>query len=91
MAKHSRSRGAHRPESDHDKMSKFSTGLKALINAPTARPSTVPAPSNITAVYRAIQKGAESKYVSQPCWLALSVSFVFSRWKFNLIHLFRLP
>lgn len=55
-------------------MSKLSNGLKALINAPAARPNTVPAPSNITSVYSKIQQTAQSEHVSQPSWLALSVS-----------------
>lgn len=55
-------------------MSKLSASLKALINAPAARPHTVPAPSNIAHVYRTIQQTAAAKNVSQPSWLALSVS-----------------
>lgn len=54
-------------------MSKLSSGLKALINAPAARPSTIPAPANITSVYQKIQHGAQSQRVTQPSWLALSV------------------
>ncbi len=54
-------------------MSKLSASLKALINAPAARPHTVPAPPNIAHVYRTIQQTAAAKNVSQPSWLALSV------------------
>lgn len=55
-------------------MSKLSSSLKALINAPTARPFTVPAPANITSVYQKIQQTAQAKQISQPSWVALSVS-----------------
>ncbi|KAE8352694.1 hypothetical protein BDV28DRAFT_121106 [Aspergillus coremiiformis] len=55
-------------------MSKLSNGLKALINAPKARPHTVPAPPNIQSVYRKIQQTAQSNNVSQPAWLALSTA-----------------
>jgi hypothetical protein len=55
-------------------MSKLSASLKALINAPAARPSTVPAPANITSVYAKIQQTAQAKQISQPSWVALSVS-----------------
>jgi hypothetical protein len=54
-------------------MSKLSVGLKALINSPAARPHTVPAPKNITAIYQDIQQSAKANNVSQPSWLALSV------------------
>ncbi|KAJ5350547.1 hypothetical protein N7541_008274 [Penicillium brevicompactum] len=55
-------------------MSKLSSSLKALINAPTARPFTVPAPANITSVYQKIQQTAQSNHVSQPSWVALSTA-----------------
>jgi len=54
-------------------MSRLSTKLKALINSPAARPSTVPAPPNISSVYSKIAQTAQAKNVSQPSWLALSV------------------
>ncbi|GKZ35992.1 hypothetical protein AbraIFM66950_006865 [Aspergillus brasiliensis] len=55
-------------------MSKLSHQLKALINAPSARPNTVPAPSNIQSIYRKIQQGAQSQNLSQSSWLALSTA-----------------
>ncbi|KAJ5902930.1 hypothetical protein N7495_003458 [Penicillium taxi] len=55
-------------------MSRLSSALKALINSPIARPSTVPAPSNIASVYANIQQTAEAQNVSQPSWLALSTA-----------------
>ncbi|CAP74197.1 hypothetical protein E8E15_009785 [Penicillium rubens] len=55
-------------------MSRLSISLKALINAPAARPSTVPAPANITSVYQKIQETAQSKKISQPSWVALSTA-----------------
>lgn len=59
------------------RMSKLSHQLKALINAPAARPNTVPAPSNIQSIYRKIQQGAQSQNLSQSSWLALSVGVLF--------------
>ncbi|KAL2870936.1 uncharacterized protein BJX67DRAFT_377558 [Aspergillus lucknowensis] len=55
-------------------MSKLSPSLKALINAPAARPNTVPAPRNIQSIYAKIQRTARAKNVSQPSWLALSTA-----------------
>ncbi|KAJ5295076.1 hypothetical protein PENANT_c035G02945 [Penicillium antarcticum] len=55
-------------------MSKLSASLKALINAPAARPATVPAPANITSVYQKIQQTAQAKQISQPSWVALSTA-----------------
>ncbi|KAJ5577439.1 uncharacterized protein N7459_006403 [Penicillium hispanicum] len=55
-------------------MSKLSSSLKALINAPAARPSTVPAPANITSVYAKIQQAAQAQHVSHPSWIALSTA-----------------
>ncbi|EAW12116.1 uncharacterized protein ACLA_060730 [Aspergillus clavatus NRRL 1] len=55
-------------------MSKISSRLKALINAPSARPNTVPAPRNIRSVYQKIQQHALANNVSSPSWLALSTA-----------------
>ncbi|KAL2845294.1 hypothetical protein BJY01DRAFT_234999 [Aspergillus pseudoustus] len=55
-------------------MSKLSPSLKALINAPAARPNTVPAPRNIQSVYAKIHQTAQAKNVSQSSWLALSTA-----------------
>jgi len=55
-------------------MSRLSNSLKALINAPAARPHTVPAPANIASVYSKIQQTAQAQQLSQPSWIALSVS-----------------
>lgn len=69
-------------------MSKLSTSLKALINSPAARPHTVPAPKNITAIYRDLQQSAKANNVSQPSWLAVSVSIVQTAWdKFRAVQL----
>ncbi|OJJ35766.1 hypothetical protein ASPWEDRAFT_41008 [Aspergillus wentii DTO 134E9] len=62
------------PRSKRRNMSKLSNSLKALINAPIARPATVPAPRNIQSVYHKIQQGAQANNVSQPSWLALSTA-----------------
>ncbi|KAJ5626296.1 hypothetical protein N7510_002605 [Penicillium lagena] len=55
-------------------MSKISNSLKALINAPAARPATVPAPQNIAAIYRVIQQSVRTQNVSPSSWLALSTA-----------------
>jgi hypothetical protein len=57
-------------------MSKLSNSLKALINAPKARPNTVPASRKIQSVYQKIQQTARSNNVSRTSWLALSVSAI---------------
>jgi hypothetical protein len=54
-------------------MSKLSPSLKALINAPFARPGQAPAPSHIREVYQSIAKSAANKSVGLKPWLALSV------------------
>ncbi|KAL4966332.1 uncharacterized protein BDV14DRAFT_199129 [Aspergillus stella-maris] len=55
-------------------MSKLSPALKALINHPSARPNTVPAPANIRAVYKGIQDVAGGKGVKDSSWIALSTA-----------------
>ncbi|KAL2798959.1 hypothetical protein BJX66DRAFT_294505 [Aspergillus keveii] len=55
-------------------MSKLSPSLKALINAPAARPNTVPAPRNIQSIYAKIHQTAQAKNVSQSSWVALSTA-----------------
>jgi hypothetical protein len=54
-------------------MSKLSPALKALINAPFARPNTLPATPKIYSVYESIYNEAKKKKVGQPAWLSLSV------------------
>ncbi|RAL13220.1 uncharacterized protein BO97DRAFT_477446 [Aspergillus homomorphus CBS 101889] len=55
-------------------MSRLSNSLKALINAPAARPNTVPAPRDMKAVYAKIQQSAQANGLSQPSWVALSAA-----------------
>ena len=55
-------------------MSKLSPALKALIGAPFARPSTLPASPRIRSVYEGLRREASSKNVGVPAWLTLSVS-----------------
>ncbi|KAL2813591.1 hypothetical protein BJX63DRAFT_421228 [Aspergillus granulosus] len=55
-------------------MAHLSPSLKALINAPAARPNTVPAPRNIQSIYAKIHQTAQAKNVSQPSWLALATA-----------------
>jgi len=55
-------------------MSKLAPSLKALINAPFARPGQAPAPRHIRDVYTRIANEArERKYGDRP-WVTLSVS-----------------
>lgn len=55
-------------------MSRLSSALKALIDAPFARAGTSPAPRNIVPIYDRIGRYAETKKVDQPTWLAMAVS-----------------
>ncbi|KAE9381069.1 hypothetical protein N431DRAFT_439962 [Stipitochalara longipes BDJ] len=55
-------------------MSKLSPSLKALINAPFARPNTLPASPRIRSVYDSLRKEASSKNVGVPAWLTLSTA-----------------
>lgn len=54
-------------------MSKLSDSLKALINAPFARPGPTPAPRNIKSVYESVAKEASEHHVGRPSWITLSV------------------
>jgi hypothetical protein len=55
-------------------MSKLSPSLKALINAPFARPGQTPAPRHIRDIYaRIAREASERRYGYRP-WVALSVS-----------------
>ena len=54
-------------------MSKLSPALKALINAPKARPDPTPAPALIREVYRSIANDAAKRNIGIKPWLALSV------------------
>jgi hypothetical protein len=54
-------------------MSKLSPALKALINAPHARPGTIPAPAQITSVYASIAKEAQPKNVGLKAWFSAAV------------------
>lgn len=56
-----------------EKMSKLSPSLKALINAPFARPGPRAAPAQIADVYQAIAREAAQKNLGQRPWLAVSV------------------
>jgi hypothetical protein len=56
-------------------MSKLSPSLKALINAPFARPGQAPAPRQIRDIYaRIAHEARERKYGERP-WVTLSVCF----------------
>ncbi|KAH8811229.1 hypothetical protein F5884DRAFT_781555 [Xylogone sp. PMI_703] len=55
-------------------MSKLSPALKALINAPFARPSYTPAPAHIRSVFENIKHEATSKDVGTNAWVVLSTA-----------------
>lgn len=54
-------------------MSKLSPSLKALINAPFARPGQAPAPQNIRDVYTRIAREARKHRYGDRPWVTLSV------------------
>lgn len=54
-------------------MSKLSTSLKALINAPFAKPGPRPAPGQIAQLFESIAQDASKKNLSPKSWLTLSV------------------
>lgn len=59
-------------------MSKLSPGLKALINAPFARPGpckVVKGAAVVGELFRGIAKEARGRGVGNRAWLAISVSF----------------
>jgi hypothetical protein len=55
-------------------MSKLSRALKALINAPQARPGPVASSKRVAAVYSAIASDAASKGVGLSAWLSISTA-----------------
>ncbi|KAK2751668.1 conserved mitochondrial protein [Colletotrichum kahawae] len=63
---------------EENNMSKLSPSLKALINAPFARPGQAAAPSHIREVYQTIAKGAAEKNVGAKPWLAISAATTFT-------------
>ncbi|WYZ36027.1 hypothetical protein EsH8_X_000674 [Colletotrichum jinshuiense] len=70
-------------QSDHNRkpeetMSKLAPSLKALINAPFARPGPSAAPSHIRDVYQAIARDAAQKNVGAKPWLAISAAATFT-------------
>ncbi|KAK0379394.1 hypothetical protein CLIM01_03245 [Colletotrichum limetticola] len=73
--KQNRSNSNRKPE---ETMSKLAPSLKALINAPFARPGQTAAPSHIREVYQAIAKDAASKNVGAKPWLAISAAATFT-------------
>lgn len=54
-------------------MSKLSPSLKALVNAPFARPDPAAAPARMREVYQGIARDAASRNVGLKPWVALSV------------------
>ncbi|KAF6811006.1 conserved mitochondrial protein [Colletotrichum musicola] len=59
-------------------MSKLSPSLKALINAPFARPGQAAAPSHIRDVYQTISREAAKNNVGAKPWMALSAAATFT-------------
>lgn len=54
-------------------MSKLAPSLKALINAPSARPGPTPAAKGIADVYARIAREAEGRNLGSRPWVAMSV------------------
>ncbi|KAL2759924.1 hypothetical protein ACRALDRAFT_1027919 [Sodiomyces alcalophilus JCM 7366] len=59
-------------------MSKLSPGLKALLNAPFARPDPTPAPARIRDLFQAIARDAAKRNVGFKPWMALSSAASFT-------------
>ncbi|RAL59296.1 hypothetical protein DID88_006901 [Monilinia fructigena] len=72
-------------------MSKLSPSLKALINAPYARPGYAPAPRNIRSVFQKIEEEASQKNVGLPSWLTISTAAIMTmNSPDSMLELFRL-
>ncbi|KAF9880350.1 conserved mitochondrial protein [Colletotrichum karsti] len=63
---------------EENTMSKLSPSLKALINAPFARPGQSAAPAHIREVYQTIAGDAAKKNLGPKPWLALSAAATFT-------------
>ncbi|KAK7398261.1 hypothetical protein QQX98_012374 [Neonectria punicea] len=59
-------------------MSKLSASLKALVNAPFARPGPLPAPRQVHDVVQAIAKDASRRNLGVNSWLAISTATAFT-------------
>ena len=57
-------------------MSKLAPSLKALINAPFARPDPVTAPAHIRKVYKAIANDASKRDIGIKPWVAMMVQSI---------------
>ena len=55
-------------------MTKLSQALKSVINAPSTRPGTIPAPPNITSVYRSVAEDSKLHNVGLKPWFSAVVS-----------------
>ena len=65
--------------SESDEMSKLSEAVKALINAPHARPGLTKASGAVTPALARFANDAREKKVGLPAWVTMSVSFAFSK------------
>ncbi|KAF4440381.1 putative conserved mitochondrial protein [Fusarium austroafricanum] len=61
-----------------NEMSKLSTSLKALINAPFARPGPRPAPQQVQELYEAIANDAAIRNLGPKSWLTVSAAATFT-------------
>ncbi|KAK2071258.1 hypothetical protein P8C59_005696 [Phyllachora maydis] len=59
-------------------MAKMAPALKALINAPHARPGPAPAPARIRDVYQRIAREADERQYGSVPWLAISAATTFT-------------
>ncbi|TQV92068.1 hypothetical protein V2A60_004374 [Cordyceps javanica] len=79
----SRDTDTHAADDDDDAnddgmATKLSPALKALINAPAARPGPCPAPSQIRDVYARIAQDAAARKLGQRPWVVLSAAATFT-------------
>ncbi|EGS22251.1 uncharacterized protein CTHT_0017700 [Thermochaetoides thermophila DSM 1495] len=67
-----------RTKANDKDMSKLSPSLKALINAPFARPGQAPAPRQIRDIYARIAREARERRYGERPWIALSAAATFT-------------
>lgn len=69
-----RTKGRLETEQTPEAMSKLSEGLKALINAPFARPGYTKPASNIRSIFQQLSQDAQSRGVGTPAWVTFSTA-----------------
>lgn len=66
-------------------MAKLSQALKAVINAPHTRPTTVPAPGHMGSIYQGIADDAHVRHIGLKAWFSAAVSTRILR-TYNLLY-----